>query len=125
MVMFGVASSSSRLLAYGIFISRVIDHLGIDMSDVEMMNVNSRQHLLEPSFGLVHFDALEQCLNERIDTRFQSLNDKIDSELTSLCDRVLVEIQRQKERTREHIDQIIFVIRTVGGFIPPPPPPVE
>ncbi|KAF1877737.1 hypothetical protein Lal_00038046 [Lupinus albus] len=34
------------LLAYGIFISRVIDHLGIDKSDGKNMNVNFRQHLV-------------------------------------------------------------------------------
>ncbi|KAF1862165.1 hypothetical protein Lal_00026688 [Lupinus albus] len=45
-VMSCIASSSSRLLAYGIFISRVIDHLRIDTSNVEMVNVNSRQHLV-------------------------------------------------------------------------------
>ncbi|KAF1864583.1 hypothetical protein Lal_00039211 [Lupinus albus] len=44
------ASSSSRLLAYGIFVSHVIDHMRINTSDVEMMNVNSRQNLLGDNF---------------------------------------------------------------------------
>ncbi|KAF1879983.1 hypothetical protein Lal_00022110 [Lupinus albus] len=35
--MAGITKSSSRLLVYGIFISRVIDHLDIDTSDVEKM----------------------------------------------------------------------------------------
>ncbi|KAF1879753.1 hypothetical protein Lal_00039697, partial [Lupinus albus] len=42
--MAGIAKSSSRLLAYGIFISRVIDHLGIDTYDVDKIIVNSREH---------------------------------------------------------------------------------
>ncbi|KAF1891498.1 hypothetical protein Lal_00012386, partial [Lupinus albus] len=46
LVMLGILKSSSRLLAYGIFISHVIDHLAIDTSDVEKIVVNSREHLV-------------------------------------------------------------------------------
>ncbi|KAF1896167.1 hypothetical protein Lal_00027240 [Lupinus albus] len=35
----------------------------------------------EPLFGLVDLDAMEQWLNERIDSRFQSLNERIYSGL--------------------------------------------
>ncbi|KAF1879595.1 hypothetical protein Lal_00033252 [Lupinus albus] len=45
-VMAEIASSSSRLLAYEIFISRVIDHLEIDMSDLEVIFTNSCDHLV-------------------------------------------------------------------------------
>ncbi|KAF1864566.1 hypothetical protein Lal_00043207 [Lupinus albus] len=44
--MFGITSSSSRLLAYGIFISRIIDHIEIDTSDVEFQLTNTRDHLV-------------------------------------------------------------------------------
>ncbi|KAF1877015.1 hypothetical protein Lal_00033568 [Lupinus albus] len=46
LVMAGIAKSSSRLHAFGIIISRVIDHLGIDTSDMEKIVVNSRKHLV-------------------------------------------------------------------------------
>ncbi|KAF1896038.1 hypothetical protein Lal_00033426 [Lupinus albus] len=42
----GIAFSSSKLLAYGIFISRVIDHMVIDTFDVEVKLTNSHDHLL-------------------------------------------------------------------------------
>ncbi|KAF1880030.1 hypothetical protein Lal_00022157, partial [Lupinus albus] len=45
-VMSGIATSSSRLLAYGIFISRVIDHMEIDTSDVEIKLANTHDHQL-------------------------------------------------------------------------------
>ncbi|KAF1862501.1 hypothetical protein Lal_00024458 [Lupinus albus] len=44
--MSGIASFSSKLLAYGIFISRVIDHMEIDTSDVEVKLTNSHDNLL-------------------------------------------------------------------------------
>ncbi|KAF1878135.1 hypothetical protein Lal_00049303 [Lupinus albus] len=45
-VMSGIATSSSRLLAYGIFISRVIDHMEIDTSYVEIKLTNTHDHQL-------------------------------------------------------------------------------
>ncbi|KAF1883467.1 hypothetical protein Lal_00013361 [Lupinus albus] len=45
-VMSGIDLSSSRLLAYEIFISRFIDHLGIYTFDTDIMVVNSREHLV-------------------------------------------------------------------------------
>ncbi|KAF1860126.1 hypothetical protein Lal_00033721 [Lupinus albus] len=45
-VMSEIASSCSRLLAYGIFISRVISHLQIDASNLEVMVTNSLEHLV-------------------------------------------------------------------------------
>ncbi|KAF1879766.1 hypothetical protein Lal_00039710, partial [Lupinus albus] len=44
-VMVGIEKSSSRLLADGIFISLVIDHLDIDTSDMEKLAVNPCEHL--------------------------------------------------------------------------------
>ncbi|KAF1860157.1 hypothetical protein Lal_00033755 [Lupinus albus] len=45
-VMSGIATSSSKLLANGIFISRVIDHMEIDNSDVEIKLTNTHDHQL-------------------------------------------------------------------------------
>ncbi|KAF1874113.1 hypothetical protein Lal_00041557 [Lupinus albus] len=45
-VMSGIATSSSRLLAYEIFISRIIDHMEIDTSDVEIKLTNTHDHQL-------------------------------------------------------------------------------
>ncbi|KAF1866174.1 hypothetical protein Lal_00031478 [Lupinus albus] len=45
-VMSGIATSSSRLLAYGIFISRKIDHMEIDTSNVEIKLTNTHGHQL-------------------------------------------------------------------------------
>ncbi|KAF1894508.1 hypothetical protein Lal_00043363 [Lupinus albus] len=39
-----IATSSSRLLAYEIFISRIIDHMEIDTSDVEIKLTNTHDH---------------------------------------------------------------------------------
>ncbi|KAF1860141.1 hypothetical protein Lal_00033738 [Lupinus albus] len=49
-VMGGIASSSSRLIVYGIFISRVINHLEIDTSDLEVIVTNSCEHLISDHF---------------------------------------------------------------------------
>ncbi|KAF1872170.1 hypothetical protein Lal_00033824, partial [Lupinus albus] len=45
-VMYGFASSSTRLLAYGIFISKIIDHMEIDPSDIEIKLTNTHDHHL-------------------------------------------------------------------------------
>ncbi|KAF1889015.1 hypothetical protein Lal_00042984 [Lupinus albus] len=45
-VMSGIATSSSRLLSYGLFISRVFDHMEIDTSDVEIKLTNTHDHQL-------------------------------------------------------------------------------
>ncbi|KAF1864842.1 hypothetical protein Lal_00031805 [Lupinus albus] len=45
-VMSGIATSSSRLLAYGIFISRIIDHMKINTSNVEIKLTNTHDHQL-------------------------------------------------------------------------------
>ncbi|KAF1895047.1 hypothetical protein Lal_00022544 [Lupinus albus] len=45
-VMFGIASSSSRLLAYEIFITRIIDHLDIDTSKMNFALTNTHDHLV-------------------------------------------------------------------------------
>ncbi|KAF1862150.1 hypothetical protein Lal_00026669 [Lupinus albus] len=80
----------------------------------------------EPSFGLAHLDAMEQRMTERIDSGFQSLNHRIHSGLASLYGRVSFEVQRHEEMTREKIEQIIFIIRTIGRITSsPPPPPTE
>ncbi|KAF1889410.1 hypothetical protein Lal_00024735 [Lupinus albus] len=39
----GIATQSSRLLAYGIFISRIIDHMEIDTSEIELTNTHDHQ----------------------------------------------------------------------------------
>ncbi|KAF1894507.1 hypothetical protein Lal_00043365 [Lupinus albus] len=44
-VMFGIASLSSRLLAYGIFVTRIIDHMTIETSDVDHQLANTNDHL--------------------------------------------------------------------------------
>ncbi|KAF1885995.1 hypothetical protein Lal_00032305 [Lupinus albus] len=44
--MSGIASSSSRLLAYGIFISRIIDYMEIETSDVDCQLTNTHDHLV-------------------------------------------------------------------------------
>ncbi|KAF1892706.1 hypothetical protein Lal_00042595 [Lupinus albus] len=46
-VMSEIASSSSTLLAYGIFISRIIDHMEINTSDVEIKLANMHDHQLD------------------------------------------------------------------------------
>ncbi|KAF1885767.1 hypothetical protein Lal_00008506 [Lupinus albus] len=46
-VMFGIATSSHRLLPYDIFISRIIDHVEIDTSDIDFHLTNTRDHLLD------------------------------------------------------------------------------
>ncbi|KAF1884539.1 hypothetical protein Lal_00028417 [Lupinus albus] len=43
-VISGIATSSSRLLVYAIFISRIIDHMEIDTSDVEIKLTNTHDH---------------------------------------------------------------------------------
>ncbi|KAF1863188.1 hypothetical protein Lal_00042491 [Lupinus albus] len=43
-VMSGIATLSTRLLTYEIFISRVIDHMDIDTSDVEIKLTNTHDH---------------------------------------------------------------------------------
>ncbi|KAF1877766.1 hypothetical protein Lal_00038075 [Lupinus albus] len=40
-----ISSSSSRLMAYGIFISRVFEHVGIDTSNEDLIVVNLREYL--------------------------------------------------------------------------------
>ncbi|KAF1881691.1 hypothetical protein Lal_00032160 [Lupinus albus] len=42
----GIGTSSSRLLSYGIFISRIIDQMEIDTSDVEIKLTNTHDHQL-------------------------------------------------------------------------------
>ncbi|KAF1893041.1 hypothetical protein Lal_00024163, partial [Lupinus albus] len=44
-VMSGIASSSSRLLAYGILISRIIEYMEIETSDVDYQLTNTHDHL--------------------------------------------------------------------------------
>ncbi|KAF1885944.1 hypothetical protein Lal_00018485 [Lupinus albus] len=51
-VMYGIASSSSRLLSYGIFLSQIIDHLEIDTSDMHFIVINSREHFISDT--LIH-----------------------------------------------------------------------
>ncbi|KAF1888375.1 hypothetical protein Lal_00036247 [Lupinus albus] len=45
-VMSGIASSSSRMLAYGIFISRIIDYMEFETSDVHFQLTNTHYHLV-------------------------------------------------------------------------------
>ncbi|KAF1874099.1 hypothetical protein Lal_00041543, partial [Lupinus albus] len=45
-VVSGIASSSSRLLAFGIFILRIIDHMEIETSYVDVHLTNTHDHLL-------------------------------------------------------------------------------
>ncbi|KAF1872140.1 hypothetical protein Lal_00033794 [Lupinus albus] len=51
-----------------------------------------------PPFVLAHLDALEQCLNHRVDSRLQALNDSVDSGLMNLYDRVAADIQMTRPR---------------------------
>ncbi|KAF1877053.1 hypothetical protein Lal_00033606 [Lupinus albus] len=44
--MSGISSSSSRLLAYGIFILSFIDHMEIDTLDVDVKLTNTHDHLI-------------------------------------------------------------------------------
>ncbi|KAF1877098.1 hypothetical protein Lal_00033656, partial [Lupinus albus] len=146
----------------GIFISRVIDHLDIDTSDVEKLAMSPREHLVGeflihkmsiykhdddwmyqedhrtnidldlsdedvnatqgehnpkhqvkasnmpqgPSFGLAHLDAMEQRLNERMD---------------SMNDRIMAEFHRQEQLTRNQFEQLTSMLRNMGGFSQPPP----
>ncbi|KAF1881623.1 hypothetical protein Lal_00039839 [Lupinus albus] len=46
-VMSWIATSSSRLLAYRIFISRIIDHMEIDTSDLEIKLTNTHDHQVD------------------------------------------------------------------------------
>ncbi|KAF1872120.1 hypothetical protein Lal_00033773 [Lupinus albus] len=50
--MVAITSSSSRLLAYGIFISCDIDNLEIDTSNMDVIVTNSHEHLI--SDNLIH-----------------------------------------------------------------------
>ncbi|KAF1858889.1 hypothetical protein Lal_00043024 [Lupinus albus] len=45
-VISGIASSSSRLLAYGIFISRIIDHMENETSNIDVNLTNTHDHLV-------------------------------------------------------------------------------
>ncbi|KAF1868062.1 hypothetical protein Lal_00034003, partial [Lupinus albus] len=143
-VMFGIASSSSRLLAYKIFISRIIDHMEIDTYDVEFQLTNTRDHLENPAtvpeqhpdanhaeasqahqaplFGLAHLDVTEQRLKNRFDVGFQAMNDRIDSRLMSLYDKVAAGIQIETKHTKNEIDRIAFIMQTMSSFSHPPPP---
>ncbi|KAF1884355.1 hypothetical protein Lal_00033531 [Lupinus albus] len=51
-VMSDITSSSSRFLVYGIFISHVIEHVGIDTTNEEIIVVNLREHIIYDS--LIH-----------------------------------------------------------------------
>ncbi|KAF1891596.1 hypothetical protein Lal_00008024 [Lupinus albus] len=122
-VMFRIATSSSRLLSYGIFISRIIDHVEIDTTDIGFHLINTCDHMLDldlsdeenpatepeqsatnveasqapqiPPFGLAHLDSMEQRLNQRIDVGFQTMNDIMDFGLMFLYDRVAADIERE------------------------------
>ncbi|KAF1868023.1 hypothetical protein Lal_00015273 [Lupinus albus] len=165
-VMSGIETSSSRLHAYGIFISRIIDHMEIDTSDVEIKLTNTHDHQLReylihkmgiykttgiwmyqedyrtivdldlsdeetpveqqeqptapseapkashaPPFGLAHLDALEQCLNPRVDAGLQALNSNVDSGLMNLYDRLAVDFQRENDHTRERLTGLLSYCR--------------
>ncbi|KAF1860010.1 hypothetical protein Lal_00027860 [Lupinus albus] len=51
-VMSVISSSSSRLLSYGIFMSRIIDYMEIETSDVDYQLTNTHDHLVGES--LIH-----------------------------------------------------------------------
>ncbi|KAF1894096.1 hypothetical protein Lal_00004015 [Lupinus albus] len=169
-VMFGIASTRCRLLAYGIFISRIIDQMEIDTSNVEIKLTNTHDHqpseylihkmgiyriigtcmyqeeyrttvdldlsdketpaeqqeqptaqpeapeaFQAPPFDLAHLDALEQCVNQRIDAGLQSLNDSVHSGLMNLYDRVAADIQRETDQTKAEIDKIVFMLQTMSN----------
>ncbi|KAF1892809.1 hypothetical protein Lal_00035453 [Lupinus albus] len=175
-VISGIATSSSRLLAYEISISRIIDHMEIDTSDVEIKLTNTHDHQLgeylihkmgiykiigtwmyhedyrttvdldlsdeetpttqqeqpttppeapeasqAPPFGLAHLDAVEQCLNQRVDVGLQALNDSVDSRLMNLYDRLAADIQRENDQTRGEINRIAFILQTMSTGSNPPP----
>ncbi|KAF1899665.1 hypothetical protein Lal_00019795 [Lupinus albus] len=84
-VMSDIASSSSRLLCYGIFISRVIDHLGIDTSDVETIVVNPIEHLVGDNWiykmGIYKYCAkwmYQEDHNTIVDLDFASEEEGVD-----------------------------------------------
>ncbi|KAF1888127.1 hypothetical protein Lal_00039167 [Lupinus albus] len=142
-VMSGIATSSSRLLAYGTFISRVIDHMEIDTSDEDHrttvdLDLSDEEIPVEqqkqptappdvpeasqaPPFGLAHLDALEQRMNQRVDVGLQALNDSVDSGLMNMYDRLVADIQRENEQTRGEIDRIAFILRNMSTGLNPPP----
>ncbi|KAF1879867.1 hypothetical protein Lal_00014167 [Lupinus albus] len=140
-VMSSIASSSSRLLAYGIFISRIINHMEIETSDVDVKLTNTHDHLLEtpaeqpkqpaeqpeasqvsqaPPFVLAHSDAMEQRINQRLDVGFQMLSDNLDSSLMSLYDWFAADIQRGTDETKNEIDKIAFMVQTMSVCSHPP-----
>ncbi|KAF1891904.1 hypothetical protein Lal_00016935, partial [Lupinus albus] len=92
-VMSGIASSPSRLLAYGIFISHVIDHLGIDMSVVDMVNVNSRQHLVGDN--LIH----------KLDTYKYSAQWMYQEDHSTIVDLELTDKEDDANQVEQHLDQ--------------------
>ncbi|KAF1889012.1 hypothetical protein Lal_00042981 [Lupinus albus] len=63
--MFGITSSSSRLLAYGIYISRVIENVGINTTNEKIIAVNPKEHLIDDSLthkmSLYIYSGLWMC----------------------------------------------------------------
>ncbi|KAF1888929.1 hypothetical protein Lal_00036642 [Lupinus albus] len=61
-LMFRTASSSSRLLGYGIFLSRVFEHMDIDTYGVEVIDIEPKEHLvvghLIHQLGIFNYGAL-------------------------------------------------------------------
>ncbi|KAF1877169.1 hypothetical protein Lal_00015831 [Lupinus albus] len=82
----GIAKSSSRLLAYGIFISRVIDHLDIDTSYVEKLAVNSREHLV--SDNLIHKMSIYKHGSEWMYQKFLKKERMIQKVSQERCERL-------------------------------------
>ncbi|KAF1879962.1 hypothetical protein Lal_00022086, partial [Lupinus albus] len=71
----------------------------LDLSDEETPAAQQEQPIAPPEvpeasqappFGLAHLDALEQCLNQRVDVGLQALNDSVESGLMNLYDRFVI-----------------------------------
>ncbi|KAF1858796.1 hypothetical protein Lal_00013719 [Lupinus albus] len=77
--------------------------IDLDLSDEETSATQQEQSTAPPEapqappFGLAHLDALEQCLNQRIDAGIQAVNDSVDSRLMNLYDRLAADIQREND----------------------------
>ncbi|KAF1885844.1 hypothetical protein Lal_00042718 [Lupinus albus] len=116
MVMFGIASSSSQLLSYGIFISRIIDHMDIDTSDVEFQLTNTHE------WTTVNLDLSDE---EHLADIPEQHPDPTQVEASQASQAppfgVAADIQREAEQTKNDIDRISFIMQTMSSFSHPPP----
>ncbi|KAF1858967.1 hypothetical protein Lal_00000789 [Lupinus albus] len=145
--MAGIAMSSSRLLAYGIFISCVIDHLDIDKSDVEKLVMIPRKHLVGEF--LIHKMSIYKHNNEWMyqedhrttvdldlsdeDHQAEASDipqgpsfrlahlDAMELRLNERTDGIMAEFHRQEQLNQNQFEQLTIMLRNMGGFSQPPP----